>query len=291
MNSYFNRETYERAAAAVRSRSDCRPAVALVLGSGLSGLADAVEEPDIISYEDIPHWPVSTVSGHGGRLVLGKLEGNDIIVMQGRAHFYEGYSMQQITLPARIMSLLGVKILILTNAAGGINESYTPGDLMLIRDHLNLLGLAGHNPLRGPNDEELGPRFPDMTEPYDRSLRQLAHTLAGEQGFSLQEGVYAYVAGPSYETPAELRYLRIIGADAVGMSTVPSVIVARHAGVRVLGISTITNMALPDPTPGQTLSHDEVLETGKIAIPRLTRLIRALVKQIYERNLHLSDSE
>jgi purine-nucleoside phosphorylase len=200
--------------------------------------------------------------------------------MQGRVHFYEGYSPNHITLPVRVMQILGIKTLILTNAAGGINETFTPGDLMLLRDHLNLPGMAGHNPLRGPNDDSFGPRFPDMVTPYDPGLRSLAHEVAGEEGFSLQEGVYAYVSGPNYESPAELRYLQIMGADAVGMSTVPSVLVARHAGMRVLGISTITNMALPDPPPGTVLSHEEVLETGKIVVPRLTALLHGIINRL-----------
>jgi purine-nucleoside phosphorylase len=200
--------------------------------------------------------------------------------LQGRVHFYEGYSMQQITLPVRVMHALGIQTLIVTNAAGGMNADFTPGDLMLIKNHLNFPGMAGFNPLRGPNDESAGPRFPDMTEPYDAGYRQLAHDVAATLGFSLQEGVYSFVAGPSYETPAELHFLRQAGGDAVGMSTVPSVIVARHTGVRVLGISTITNMAIPDPEPGTVQTHEEVLETGKIVIPRLTALIHGVIAKL-----------
>jgi purine-nucleoside phosphorylase len=280
MSDYISREQIEEAAAAVREYTAVQPSIGLILGSGLSGLADEVNEPVIIPVDKIPHWPASTVAGHTGRIVIGRLEEQDVLVLQGRVHFYEGYSMQQITLPVRVMHALGVRTLIVTNAAGGMNASFTPGDLMLISNHLNFPGMAGFNPLRGPNDEAAGTRFPDMTEPYDRELRQLAHRVAASLHFTLQEGVYSYVAGPSYETPAELRFLREAGGDAVGMSTVPSVIVARHAGVRVLGISTITNLAIPDPKPGTVQTHEEVLETGKIAIPRLTALIHGIVANL-----------
>lgn len=280
MNSQLLPSHIQEAATAVRQKSSRQPKVGLVLGSGLSALADSIESPDIISYAEIPHWPVSTVPGHSGRLVIGRLEGQTVLVQQGRSHFYEGYSMQQITLPVRVMHALGITTLIVTNAAGGINAAFTPGDLMLITDHINFLGIAGNNPLRGPNDESIGPRFPDMTRPYDPELRRLAHTVARVNGFRLQEGTYAYVAGPSFETPAELRFLRTVGADAVGMSTVPTVIVARHAGMRVLGISSITNKADPDPKPDTVITHDEVLETGKQIIPHLTALIRGILPEI-----------
>ncbi|MFZ0546745.1 MAG: purine-nucleoside phosphorylase [Candidatus Promineifilaceae bacterium] len=280
MTPYFTRVQMEGAAAIIRNRTRYEPTVGLVLGSGLNDLADAVTYPDIIPSDQIPHWPQSTVSGHHGRLVIGQLEGKTVLVLQGRVHFYEGYSPNQITLPVRVMQILGIKTLILTNAAGGINETFTPGDLMLLKDHLNIPGMAGHNPLRGPNDDSFGPRFPDMVTPYDPELRQMAHDIAAENDFSLQEGVYAYVAGPNYETPAELRFLRLMGADAVGMSTVPSVLVARHAGMRVLGISTVTNLALPDPPPGTVLSHEEVLEMGKVAVPRLTTLLHGIIRRL-----------
>ncbi len=280
MSEYIPRTAIEEAATAVRARISQHPTIGLILGSGLSGLADAVANPDIIAGSEIPHWPASTVAGHSGRLVNGQLEGHSVLVLQGRSHFYEGLSVQQITVPVRVMHALGIQTLIVTNAAGGMNPDFTPGDLMLIKNHLNIPGMAGNNPLRGPNDDSVGPRFPDMTEPYDRELRQLAHDVARANGFTLQEGVYAYVAGPSYETPAELRFLRMIGGDAVGMSTVPSVVVARHAGIRVLGISTITNMAVPDPAPGTVLSHEEVLETGRLVIPRLTALLHGIVHRL-----------
>ncbi len=280
MADFFTPTEIAAAATAVRHHTNQQPTVGLILGSGLSSLAEAVTNPDIIHSSDIPHWPVSTVAGHHGRLIIGGLEGKTVLVLQGRSHYYEGLSTRQITLPVRVMHALGVKTLIVTNAAGGINAQFTPGDLMLIKDHINFLGMAGNNPLRGPNDDAVGPRFPDMTEPYDRGLRQLAQQTAVANGFTVQEGVYAYVAGPSYETPAELRFLRMVGADAVGMSTVPSVVVARHAGMRVLGVSTITNMAIPDPIPGTTLTHEEVLATGKRVIPRLMALLSGVVRQL-----------
>ncbi len=268
------------AATAVRQLTRYQPTIGLVLGSGLNALANTIHNPDTIPYEQIPHWPVSTVAGHGGRLVIGQLEGQTVLVQQGRAHFYEGYTMQQITLPVRVMQQLGVQTLIVTNAAGGINASFRPGDLMLITDHINFLGMAGLNPLRGSNDDSVGPRFPDMTRPYDPHLRQLALEVAHTHSLPLQQGVYGYVAGPSFETPAELRFLRTVGADAVGMSTVPEVVIARHAGMRVLGISSITNKADPDPKPDVVVTHDEVLETGKQIIPNLIMLIRGILQRL-----------
>jgi purine-nucleoside phosphorylase len=270
----------EIAANAIRQQTSYQPTIGLVLGSGLSELANSIQNPDAIAYENIPGWPQSTVVGHSGRLVIGTLEGKTVLVQQGRAHYYEGYDMAQITLPVRVMRALGIQLLIVTNAAGGINASFSPGDLMLITDHINFLGLAGQNPLRGPNDESVGPRFPDMIGTYDLQLRKLAKETAVANGFTLQEGTYAYVAGPSFETPAELRFLRTVGADAVGMSTVPTVVVARHAGMQIMGISSITNMAVPDPKPGTVLDHEEVLETGKQIIPRLTSLLRGILQQL-----------
>lgn len=280
MSNYLSRAHIEEAATAVSHQTNYHPTIGLVLGSGLNTLADSLEDAQIIPYDQIPHWPISTVPGHSGRLVIGKLEGKIIIAQQGRAHFYEGYPLHQIVLPVRVMHLLGVRTLVVTNAAGGINATFRPGDLMLIKDHLNMVGIAGNNPLRGPNDDQFGPRFPNMIGAYDPELRRLAQETAAANGFSLQKGVYACVAGPSFETPAELRFLRTIGADAVGMSTVPSVIVARHAGMRVLAISSITNMAVPDPKPGTELTHDEVLETGKKIIPRLSALLRGILHQL-----------
>ncbi len=280
MSDFITPQQIQEAADAVSRRTDYTPRIGLVLGSGLNDLADAVVDADVVSVGDIPHWPTSTAPGHAGRLVIGALEEKPVLVLQGRAHYYEGYQMSQLALPVRVMQRLGVETIILTNAAGGLNPDFEAGDLMLIRDHLNFLGLTGQNPLRGPNDDSIGPRFPDMTEPYDPRLRRLAHEVAREQEITLREGVYAYVAGPSYETPAELRFLLTVGADAVGMSTVPSVVIARHAGMRVLGISTITNMATPDPEPGQETTHEEVLEVGRIVVPRLTRLIHGILRRL-----------
>jgi purine-nucleoside phosphorylase len=243
-------------------------------------VADAVQDADIIPTADLPHWPHSTVLGHVGRLVLGTLEGAPVVVLQGRVHFYEGYPMDRITFPIRVMHALGAETLIVTNAAGGLNPDFRSGDLMVIRDHLNFPGMSGNNPLRGPNLESLGPRFPDMTAPYDPRLCALAHEVAGREGITLREGVYAYVAGPSFETPAELRFLRMAGADAVGMSTASEVVTARHGGMRVLGISNISNVAIIDPTAGGETTHDEVLEAGRLAVPRLVSVIRGVVRAL-----------
>jgi purine-nucleoside phosphorylase len=277
MNEFVTLTEINEAADFIRGRSKVRPVVGIVLGSGLGGVAEAVQDADVISTTELPHWPQSTVVGHVGRLVLGQLEGRPAVVLQGRVHYYEGYGMDRIVFPIRVMHALGVGVLIVTNAAGGLNPDYRAGDLMLIRDHLNFPGMAGNNPLRGPNHPSLGPRFPDMSAPYDAALRALAHNVAAKAGFSLREGVYAYVAGPSFETPAELRFLRMAGGDAVGMSTASEVVTARHSGVRVLGISNISNVALVDPIPGVETSHEEVLEAGRLAVPRLISVIRGVV--------------
>lgn len=279
MNEIYSAQI-QTAVAAISRYLDPQPEIGLVLGSGLSALADSLTEAVVVPYHDIPHWPTSTVHGHAGRLIIGNLAGKQVLVQQGRAHYYEGYSQAEITFPVRVMHALGVRTLIVTNAAGGINADFTPGDLMLITDHINFVGLAGLNPLRGPNDDAIGPRFPDMTFPYDPALQRLAEATAVAHGFTVQKGVYAYVAGPSFETPAELRYLQAIGVDAVGMSTVPEVIVARHAGIRVLGISSITNKANLHPQPDATVTHDEVLETGKRIVPNLMALLRGVIQQI-----------
>ncbi len=282
MSQFITSSEINAAADHIRRHTRYNPEIALILGSGLNSLADTIESPDIIPTGVIPNWPVSTVPGHVGRLVIGQLEGKTALVLQGRTHFYEGYPMDRTTLPIRVLAALGISTLIVTNASGGLNPSFEPGDLMLIRDHLNFPGMAGNNPLRGPNDETLGPRFPDMSVPYDARLRDLARQIAAKEGVNLREGVYAYVAGPSFETPAELRFLQFAGGDAVGMSTAPEVVVARHAGIRVLGISTVANMALPDPQPGVTLNHEEVLEMGQRAVPKLITLVRAVVRHLDE---------
>ncbi|MDA8234051.1 MAG: purine-nucleoside phosphorylase [Clostridia bacterium] len=249
--------------------------IGLILGSGLGALAEELTDKVVIPYKEIPHFPQSTVEGHAGQLVYGTLEGKQVVVMQGRFHFYEGYSMAQVTYPVRVMQKLGVKTLVVTNAAGGVNRSFTPGDLMLIEDHINL---TGTNPLIGPNDDSFGPRFPDMSEAYNRELRALADKVATGQGFSLQRGVYAGLTGPTYETPAEIRHLAAIGADAVGMSTVPEVIVANHGGIRVLGISCITNMAAG--ILERKLDHAEVMETAERIKEKFLGLVRGVVREL-----------
>lgn len=254
------------------------PKVMMILGSGLGSLADRVENPIIIKSSELPGWPVSTVLGHEGKLVFGNLEGQYVLFLQGRVHYYEGYPMDQVTLPIRVMQRLGIPNLIVTNAAGAINPDYSPGDLMLITDHIAMIGMAGLNPLRGPNMEEFGLRFPDMSQAYDRGLIELARNIAVNKKINLHEGVYICLAGPSFETPADLRFLRGIGADAVGMSTVPEVIIARHGGTRVLGISGISNKANLD---GNTLTtHEEVLEAGNVIVPKLEMIVREVLKSL-----------
>ncbi len=267
------------ATAAVQSRSSLKPDVGVILGSGLGDLAVEVQDTTAIPYEEIPHFLRSTVVGHAGRLLIGKLGNVPVVVMQGRFHFYEGYTMQALTLPVRVMRMLGAHTLIVTNAAGGINAAYRPGDFMLIRDHINFLGLAGMNPLIGPNDERLGDRFPPLAKAYDAALRALASTVAAQwPEITLHEGVYAQVAGPSYETGAELKFLRTAGADAVGMSTAPEVVVARHMGMRVLGISLITNMATGDDT--EEVNHAEVLTAADAARPKFAALVRGILGEM-----------
>jgi purine-nucleoside phosphorylase len=275
---FMTLEQMDAAAEAIRLRTRYQPRVALILGSGLGGLADSVPDPDIIPYQEIPHWPQSTVWGHAGRLVIGNLENQPVMVMQGRAHFYEGYSMSQVTFPVRVMQRLGMEILVVTNAAGAINPDYAPGDLMLITDNLNLIGMMGYNPLIGPNIDELGLRFPDMSQAYDRRLLAMTRQVASDKHILLHEGVYVGLSGPSFEGPADLRFLRAIGSDAVGMSTVPEVIIARHGGTRVLGISGISNKANLD---GNTsTSHEEVLEAGKVMVPKLEAILRGVLQKL-----------
>ncbi|HLF25828.1 MAG TPA: purine-nucleoside phosphorylase [Anaerolineae bacterium] len=279
MSEFITRRQVDEASAAIRARSSRQPRVGLVLGSGLGGLAEAVEAPEMIAYTDLPHWPRSSVEGHAGRLVIGQLEGVDVLVMQGRSHYYEGYSMGQVTFPVRVMQFLDIRTLIITNAAGGLNLSFKAGEVMLIRDHINLIGMAGQNPLRGPNEEAFGSRFPDMSQPYDPDLRASAQRVALAAGIELREGVYICLAGPSFESPADTRFLRLIGADAVGMSTVPEVIVARHGGLQVLGLSGISNV-LPPEGVAQTTTHTEVLAAGRALVPKLTRLICGVLREL-----------
>lgn len=278
MDPFLTEAVIETAADTLRHRLTLSPEVGIILGSGLSAVAEAVEAEAIIPYPDIPHFPCATVEGHAGQLVVGYLQGRPVMVLQGRAHYYEGYSMAQITLPVRVMQALGMKTLIVTNAAGGLNLSFHVGDVMIIRDHINLIGMAGLNPLRGPNLERFGPRFPDMSCAYDPDLRALARTVADAAQIPVHEGVYICLAGPSFETPADIRFLRLIGADAVGMSTVPEVTVARHGGMRVLGLSGITNLATAENE--NAASHEEVLEAGRVLVPRVETIIRGVLQQL-----------
>jgi purine-nucleoside phosphorylase len=271
----------------IGAHSGVVPHVAMVLGTGLGGVAEAIADPVMLPYADIPHFPRSTVFGHASRLVVGTLHGVPVAAMQGRFHLYEGYSPRQVVFPVRVLRLLGAEVLLLTNAAGGLDPSYHPGTLMLLRDSIGLPLMAGLNPLGGPNDERFGPRFPAMMGAYDRELRRLAREAAGEAEVELAEGVYAMVAGPSFETSAELRFLRMIGADAVGMSTVPEVVAARHTGMRVLAISCITNQApLDEPEPlegteGKPVSlHEEVVAQAEAAGPRLAAVLEGVVRRL-----------
>ena len=275
---YFTLQEIDEAAALVRGHTQYQPRVGLILGSGLGGLADLVEQPDMIAYSDIPYWPVSTVIGHSGRLVIGQLEGTPVMALQGRVHFNEGYSMQEVALPVRVMQRLGVDTLIVTNAAGAINPAYEPGDVMLITDHIAMGVMTGFNPLRGPNLDALGPRFPDMSQAYSRALQELAREEARLAGVALHEGVYIGLSGPSFETPADLRFLRAIGADAVGMSTVPEVIAAHHGGTRVLGFSGISNKANLDGSTQTT--HEEVLQAGQVIVPKLRTIIQRVLRRL-----------
>ncbi|WP_067838003.1 purine-nucleoside phosphorylase [Amphibacillus sediminis] len=252
-----------------------RPKIGLILGSGLGMLADEIEQPVKIKYQEIPGFPISTVEGHAGQLVCGKLNGSAVIAMQGRFHYYEGYGLDAVTFPVRVMKALGVEKLIVTNAAGGVNHAFKPGDLMLITDHLNN---TGQNPLIGPNDPEQGVRFPDMSTAYDRKLQQLARDVAQSIQLDLKEGVYVWNTGPTYETPAEIRMLQAIGGDAVGMSTVPEVIVARHVGIEVLGISCISNMAAG--ILDQPLNHEEVIETTEKVRGAFLDFVKAILAKL-----------
>ncbi len=268
----YTYEMMEEAAAYIRERIQVEPEMGLILGSGLGVLGDDVEKPVILPYGDIPHFPVSTVIGHAGQLVIGVLEGRAVLVMQGRFHYYEGYSMETVGFPVRVMRLLGIRNIIVTNAAGGCNPSFDPGDLMVITDHIKFFD---ESPLRGPNLDSFGPRFNDMSEPYSRALGKLAEETAESLGFFMRKGVYAHMAGPSFETPAEIRMLQILGADAVGMSTVPEVITANHCGMKVLGLSCITNMAAG--ILDQPLNHEEVLETGVMVRDTFAALIKGIL--------------
>jgi purine-nucleoside phosphorylase len=271
-------ETYalaDSAAQLILSRTSLRPHIGVVLGSGLGGFADSLDESSRIPYAEIPAFPRSTAIGHAGKMVIGKANGVAVAAMQGRVHLYEGYSAQEVAFPIRVFARMGIRAVILTNAAGGINLNYSQGALVLIRDHINL---QGHNPLIGANDDRFGVRFPDMTHAYAKAYREIAREEAAKLGMTLQEGVYAALAGPSYETPAEIEYLRRIGADLVGMSTVAEVIVARHTEIKVLAISCVTNMAAG--ILDQPLSHAEVMETGERVKAKFEALLRAVLPQV-----------
>lgn len=259
----------------IKEKISFQPEIGLILGSGLGVLADEIENPIKIPYNEIPGFPVSTVEGHAGQLVIGTLQGKRVITMQGRFHYYEGYSLEKVTFPVRVMKELGVKSLIVTNAAGGVNESFKPGDLMIITDHINNFG---DNPLIGPNDPNQGVRFPDMSTAYNKTYTKLAQSVAEKLQIPIKEGVYVGNTGPSYETPAEIRMLRTLGGDAVGMSTVPEVIVARHSNIEVLGISCISNMAAG--ILDQPLTHDEVIETTEMVRANFLTFVKEIVKEI-----------
>jgi purine-nucleoside phosphorylase len=277
MSDSFSQTDYQAVADILRSHAPVPPRIGLILGSGLGVLAEEIEGAVRVPYASLPKFPVSTVYGHAGQWVLGRLADQPIAVMQGRVHFYEGFSMAQVAFPVRVMQALGLEILIVTNAAGSLNPSYAAGDLMLIKDHLNFMGMAGQNPLMGPNDDSLGPRFLPLNKPYDSELRALARQVAREHHIALHEGVYVALSGPFFETPAEIRALRILGGDAVGMSTAPEVLVARHAGLRVLGLSSITNVGIDDEESDLFVDHEFVLEVGQSIVPRLMTLIRGVL--------------
>ena len=276
----FSLQEYDEAAQSILARTPARPTLGLVLGSGLSVLAEQVQDAVIVPYREIPHFPLSTAPGHAGRLVIGSLAGVQVCCMQGRFHFYEGYSMQQVTLPVRVMQRMGVHTLILTNAAGGLNPTFAAGDLMLIEDHINFLGMAGANPLRGPNLDDFGVRFPAANRIYTRRLRLLAEEVAHAEQIPLQRGTYVALAGPNFESPAEVRLWRMLGGDAVGMSTVPEAQVAHHAGMEVLAVSTITNVALSEVDADSEPTHEEIVQAGALIVPRLSRLLLGVLARL-----------
>lgn len=259
----------------IRQYVNFEPEIGIILGTGLGALATEIENPIAIEYKNIPNFPVSTVQGHSGKLVFGTLGGKKVVAMQGRFHFYEGYTMQQVTFPVRVMKFLGIKLLIVSNASGGMNPSFKVGDIMVIRDHINLFGT---NPLIGPNDENLGPRFPEMSEAYDRRYRKLAFEIAAQNNIHLQEGVYIGVTGPTFETPSEYKFFHIAGADAVGMSTVPEIIVARHMSVPCFALSVITDLGIVGVV--EKVSHEEVQQAAGKAEPKMTLLIKKMIESI-----------
>ena len=268
-------ERISKAADYIKSKIDLKPEIGIILGTGLGSLAEYIENPVVIEYKDIPEFPVSTVIGHAGRLLIGTLEGKKVIAMQGRFHYYEGYTMQDITLPVRAMKVLGIKLLIASNACGGLNPVFSAGDIMVITDHVNMMG---SNPLIGANLDEFGPRFPDMSEVYYKEYIERLAAIAKKQDIKLQKGVYGAVSGPNYASKAELRMLITIGADTVGMSTVPESMVARHSGLKVLGVSCITDMAIPDIMTSP--SHEEILKVAEGVKPKFVSLLKQFIKEV-----------
>ncbi|MFW6224173.1 MAG: purine-nucleoside phosphorylase [Bacteroidota bacterium] len=261
----------------IKSKTSILPKTGIVLGTGLGNLVEKIETEAEIDYREIPNFPVSTVKGHQGRLIIGRLQGTEVLAMQGRFHFYEGYSMDEVIFPVRVMKFFGIENLILSNASGGMNPDFKVGDLMIINDHINLMGV---NPLMGPNDERIGPRFPDMSEPYDHNLIDKVCSIAQKNGIRYHKGVYAAVSGPTFETPAEYKYIRILGADAVGMSTVPETIAAIHVGIKVFAISVITDLGVEGKIV--EISHEEVIAAAKDAEPKLSLIVSELVGNIQE---------
>lgn len=269
------RSRIEKAADFLKSRMDFKPEIGIILGTGLGSLADHIESKTVIEYDHIPEFPVSTVFGHAGRLILGELEGKKVIAMQGRFHYYEGYTMQEVTIPVRVMKKLGIKLLVASNACGGLNPSFKAGDIMIITDHINFMG---SNPLIGPNLEEFGPRFPDMSEVYDKDMVRLLEKVSGTLGIKVQKGVYGAVSGPNYCTKAELKMMIKLGSDTVGMSTIPEAIVAKHCGLKVAGVSCITDMAIPDTMTAP--SHEEIVKVAESVKPRFVSLVKHFVKEV-----------
>ncbi|GFS06597.1 purine nucleoside phosphorylase [Elysia marginata] len=281
----FSSVTYEdvqKIAKHILAIVKCRPKIGVICGSGLGQLAELVEDSETIPYNEIPDFPVSTVPGHAGKLVFGTLKGKSVVLMQGRTHSYEGYSPQQTTLPVRTMKLMGVETLFVTNAAGGINRNFKVGDMMIIKDHMNLAGFSGMNPLVGPNDERFGPRFPPMSRAYDLDIRKLAHKVVKEMNYTdfVHEGVYSMMVGPNFETVTECKFLHTIGVDATGMSTVPEVLVAKHCGMRVFGMSLITNVVIMEFDSEATANHEEVLETGRQRSKYMQKLIATIIEKL-----------
>lgn len=259
----------------IKERINCTPEIGLILGSGLGTLADEIENSVELSYDEIPNFPTSTVDGHEGKLVIGELEGKKVVAMQGRFHYYEGYKLQEVTFPVRVMKALGIQILLVTNACGGMTKSYYPGALTVITDHINLIG---DNPLIGKNYDELGPRFPDMSSAYDKDLIELVEKVSQKLDIKIEKGVYAAISGPNYLSRAELRMLRNLGGDLVGMSTVPEVIVAKHSGLKVLGISCVTDMAIADEI--ESISHEEVVKVANETKPKFVKLVKGILKEV-----------